>query len=145
MENFTDTEFMTAKEKTMVYKTWVRFIDLLADGDIINAEKAFSNRLYTHLMQNCGYIAHYDKNGFWHTYFEGYVNVDSFFKNWENDYKGWMNDYSDINKAMQEYVAPKIKDIIALQYSKERKDAILQAKHAVKQYGLTAEILGVAP
>ena len=145
MENFTDAQFQTANEKASIYKSWCRFTDRLANGDIKGAQKAFSKRLYEHLHLNCGYIAHYDQNGFWHTYFEGYVNVDSFFKNWENDYKGWMNDYSDINKAMQEYVAPKIKDIIALQYSKERKDAILQAKHAVKQYGLTAEILGVAP
>lgn len=143
MENFTDAEFQTANEKALIYKTWCRFIDRLADGDLINAEKAFSKRLYEHLHLHCGYIAHYDQNGFWHTYFEGYVDVDSFLKNWENDYKWWMNDYSDINKAMQEYVAPKIKTIIELQYSAKRTHAIMEARTTVKKYGLTAEILGV--
>jgi hypothetical protein len=145
MQNFTDSKFLTAQEKASIYKSWCRFVDRLATGDIDSAEKAFSKRLYHHLMQHCGYIAHYDQNGFWHTYFEGFCNVDTFLKTWDEPYKAWMNDYSDINAAMQEYVAPKIRTIIELQYNMERIDQINTAKRTIKQYGLTASDLELKP
>jgi hypothetical protein len=55
---------MSAREKGLVLKTWVRFLKngfRLAD---------FSDRLYKHLTLHCSFIAHYNRVGFHQTYFE---------------------------------------------------------------------------
>jgi hypothetical protein len=60
---FRDTEFMGAREKELVLKSWVRF---LKHG--LRYED-FSRRLYEHLHVHCLFIAHYDRAGFYRTYF----------------------------------------------------------------------------
>src|SRR5207245_10219143 len=49
---FRDAEFMSAREKALVLKAWVRF---LKNG---LREEDFSDRLYTHLINHCSFIAH---------------------------------------------------------------------------------------
>jgi len=61
--NFTDTKFMTGKEKAMVLKQWRTF---LKNG---MASKSFSKRLYQHLILHCNFIAHYSREGFYNWYF----------------------------------------------------------------------------
>ena len=61
---FRDAEFMSTREKALVLKAWVRF---LKNG--LRPED-FSDRLYTHLMLHCSFIAHYNRAGFYATYFE---------------------------------------------------------------------------
>jgi hypothetical protein len=60
---FTDGRFMTAAEKEQVLADWKRFIT----GDFRGT--FFTKRLYYHLHQNCGFIAHYDLHGFYQTFF----------------------------------------------------------------------------
>lgn len=61
---FRDAEFMMAREKTLVLKTWVRF----PKNGLRFAD--FSDRLYRHLTLHCSFIAHYNRLGFYQTYFE---------------------------------------------------------------------------
>jgi len=61
---FHDTEFMSAREKELVLKAWVRF---LKHG--LRSED-FSRRLYDYLHLHCGFIAHYNRRGFYDEYFE---------------------------------------------------------------------------
>lgn len=60
---FEDVEFMSARDKQLVYKKWVSFVS----GHF--KYSSFSKRLYEHLHLHCGYIAHYNINGFYGTYF----------------------------------------------------------------------------
>lgn len=58
-----DTKFMTAREKEKVLRDWERF---LKNG----CRRAdFTKDLYHHLIDHCSFIAHYDINGFYETYF----------------------------------------------------------------------------
>ncbi len=61
---FRDSEFMSAGEKLLVQKAWVRF---LKNG---LRRQDFSDRLYQHLINHCGFIAHYSRAGYYATYFE---------------------------------------------------------------------------
>ena len=64
MPEFKDVQFMTAKEKELVLKAWEKF---LKNGC---RREDFTERLYHHLMQHCSFIAHYNRGGFFATYFE---------------------------------------------------------------------------
>ena len=61
---FRDAEFMSAREKELALKAWVRF---LKHG---LRREDFTRRLYEHLHLHCGFIAHYNLLGFYTTYFE---------------------------------------------------------------------------
>jgi hypothetical protein len=78
MENkncFTDAQFMTAKEKTLVLKNWRTFLKYGLK------QEHFTKRLYQHLHLHCGFIAHYNIHGFYSTYFEAGHDSERFFDN----------------------------------------------------------------
>ena len=64
MNELRDSEFLSAKEKELVLKQWKRFVtnDLMASG--------FTDRIYKHLSLHCAFIAHFNRAGFYATYFE---------------------------------------------------------------------------
>ena len=95
MYKFSDAEFLTAKEKELILRSWILF---LSSG---LAETKFTKRLYEHLHLHCGFIAHYNINGFYNTYFNGdYVDAKRFFNHFEGDGYKYTSDYDDINYAM---------------------------------------------
>lgn len=59
-----NTKTMSASEKQDVLKKWVAFLS--------NHFKptTFNKKLYQHLSLHCGYIAHYNQNGFYGNYFK---------------------------------------------------------------------------
>lgn len=73
---FTDTEFMSAKEKELVLKQWRTFLKKILACDfnkqsgsdygyfLTDLDKSFTDRLYKHLSLHCGFIAHYNRYGF---------------------------------------------------------------------------------
>lgn len=100
-----DTKFMSAQEKEKVLKDWQRFIE----SDFHKAR--FTKRLYSHLIQHCSFIAHYNQAGFYGTYFEDPEDTMRFIKQFDKDQgcisveygmKYWLNneDYGDINTAL---------------------------------------------
>jgi hypothetical protein len=92
---------MTAKEKQGVVNAFERF---LKSGC---AESKFSKALYNHLHLHCGFIAHYNRGGFYAEYFNGDLDdLKRFFSNFEpGHYCGADPAYTDINGAMSELVA----------------------------------------
>ena len=103
---FTDTEFMTAREKELVLKNWETF---LKDG---LQKNHFTKRLYSYLHLHCGFIAHYSRDGFYSTYFEAGEDTQRFFEHFCNHTTTM--DYDDLNTAMQE-VYSKHRNIILKQ------------------------------
>lgn len=99
-------EFMTAEQKDRVLKAFTRFLK----GGCQWSQ--FTKALYHHLMQNCSFIAHFDRSGFYHVYFatsEGTADfLQQFLTGGSVEYGGadyWLKgDYADINKAMCEVV-----------------------------------------
>jgi hypothetical protein len=105
-----DAEFMTIKEKEKVLKAWTRFIK----GGCKFSQ--FTKSLYNHLIMHCMFIAHYDRFGFYNTYFNNEKNKQIFFSQFDKIYgcksiemgsTMWLtngNDvcqqYYDINNAM---------------------------------------------
>jgi hypothetical protein len=102
--DFRDSEFLSANEKRLVLRHWVRF---LKSG--LRFEH-FARRLYEHLHLHCSFIAHYDRAGFYAEYFEHGEDTVRFLSQFDNrgdcrsvEYGGtwWLNgDYADLNGAM---------------------------------------------
>ena len=95
---FTNTKFMTAREKALVLKGWERF---LRHG---MKREHFTKRLYDHLHQHCGFIAHYNIHGFYSEYFEAGADIERFFENFcsytAQNYGAYV-EYDDLNRAMR--------------------------------------------
>ncbi len=96
---FTDVEFMTAREKELVLKSWRKF---LRHG---LQKQHFTKRLYEHLHLHCGFIANFNIHGFYSTYFEAGQDTERFFEHF-CDYTarnyGANGDYDDVNTAMRQ-------------------------------------------
>ena len=96
---FTDVEFMTAREKELLLKSWRAF---LKQG---LQKQHFTKRLYEHLHLHCGFIANFNIHGFYSTYFEAGQDTERFFEHF-CDYTarnyGANGDYDDVNTAMRQ-------------------------------------------
>jgi hypothetical protein len=57
-----DSEFMDAEQKRKVLTQWDRFVK----GGF--SFHLFTDNLYQHLILHCGFIAHYNRSGFYSTY-----------------------------------------------------------------------------
>lgn len=107
---------MSAEEKEKVLKDWRRFIE----SDF--SKNRFTKNLYDHLIQHCSFIAHYNQQGFYGTYFEDPEDTMRFMKQFdkvqgcvsvEYGMKYWLTaeDYQDINTALVEALEPYKSDI----------------------------------
>jgi hypothetical protein len=95
---FTDAQFMTAREKELVLKNWERF---LRHG---LARAQFTRRLYEHLHLHCGFIAHYNIDGFHAEYFQAGQDMERFFENfcsYTAQNFGAYAEYDDLHIAMR--------------------------------------------
>ena len=138
---FTDSEFITAKEKEHVLKVWERF---LKNGCQYGQ---FTKALYNHLTLHCSFIAHYDRQGFYSYYFTDPAKTVDFVGQFDRDknYKSaeysdiyWLtnSEYSDINQAMCEVINRYKADIYANCQSDEFKQDMatviaLMTKHQI--------------
>ncbi len=61
MYEFKDVKFLSADDKRKILTAWERF---LKNG---LRRQDFTKRLYSHLIQHCEFIAHYDLDGFYGT------------------------------------------------------------------------------
>ena len=108
-EQFKDVKFLTQQDKYKIAKHFKRFVE--------NGFKAkdFNKSIYEHLHLHCGFIAHYNINGFYHEYFNGsnedlirfvknFLNLEHFKgEKLESQYNGYNVDYepyNDINKVL---------------------------------------------
>jgi hypothetical protein len=98
--SFESVEFMTDLEKKKVY---INFVKLLNNHF---KRTLFKKNLYEHFHCHCGFIAHYNINGFYGEYFETaanyHFNVNSY-SNPANEYAGNLNKISTLSHAEQFY------------------------------------------
>jgi hypothetical protein len=135
---FSDSEFMSAREKALVLKAWVRF---LKNG--LRWED-FSDRLYTHLTLHCSFIAHYDRSGFYATYFANGEDTMRFLSQFDRrgecrsvEY-GWswqLVENEDLSRAMIEEASQFVPTLME-QASGKAKDADLaEAQRLAAKHG----------
>jgi hypothetical protein len=107
-ESMTDADFLSAKEKAKVLKEWTGFVK---SGFL---PERFTKNIYEHLHLHCGYIAHYDKGGYYYTYWNDEIlryaakngsalsPVPGVFYEWKRFLKQFTirGDYQDISTAM---------------------------------------------
>jgi len=142
---FRDAEFLTAREKSLVLKSWVRFLRngmRLAD---------FSDRLYKHLTLHCSFIAHYDRAVFYQTYFEHGEDTVRFLSQFDKrgecrsvEYGGtrWLaGDYEDLNRAMVEEGARYIPKLMEEATRQQRESDVAAARWLLAKHGLQPEDL----
>ena len=139
-----DTRFMSAKEKERVLKQWGTF---LKHGC---RREHFTKTLYDHLNQHCSFIAHYDRGGFYATYFENGDDTAHFLTQFDKrgdcqsvEYggTGWMKgEYSDVNRAMVEVAAQCAPQLMEQALQKQRTADIITARALLAKHGITVNI-----
>ena len=138
-----DSEFMPAAVKMRVLKQWEVF---LRSG--CSREK-FTKQLYNHLIMHCSFIAHYDINGFYATYFESGDDTVRFLSQFD-DSKGmprsveygmtyWLTDeeYYDINCEMVHIAGKYIPVLVKQAEAQQRHHDIHRAQLLLAKHGIT--------
>jgi hypothetical protein len=138
---FRDSPFMSARDKALVLKAWVRF---LKSG---LRYAYFTKLLYHHLMQHCSFIAHYDRYGFFTTYFEQGEDAARFLSQFDArgecrsvEYGGgyWISgEYEDINRAMVEEGKAYIPSLIDRVHADQREADIATARALLRKHGIS--------
>ena len=144
-----DTKFMTAAEKDRVLRAWESF---LKSG---LKEEKFTKALYDHLMQNCSFIAHYNRGGFYDTYFtsgDGRVQFLSQFDAQNagqyghppsveyGDLFSWCKgDYEDINTAMINVAAEYIPLLLTEAKEEQKNSDIAKAQALLTRHNIKLE------
>jgi len=137
-----DTQFMTAKEKELTLKQWRTFIQ---NGMQF---KHFTKRIYRHLTLHCEFIAHFDRWGFYQTYFEDPENTMRFLKQFdpEGDHKSvelgstfWWSDseYRDLNVAMSQVVGEYLEELMKQLQEQVKERDLAQARTLLAKHGIT--------
>lgn len=95
---FKDSEFMTAEQKKKVMVAMERFV---ASGF---AKSKFTRDLYDHLHLHCGFIAHYNKDGFYACRFENPKGLMDTISQLEQAHRHGGSDYADINRSIAKLI-----------------------------------------
>lgn len=135
---FRDSEFMTAREKQLALKGWVRFLKRgLRFED-------FTDRLYKHLHLHCSFHAHYNRAGFYQTYFENGVDAVRFLSQFDRkdgrslEYGGtwWLEgEYGDVNRAMVEEGAKYLPELMKKALLAQREADLALARRLLAKHG----------
>ena len=144
-----DAKFMSAAEKEKVLAQWERFL-----GSNCSKEK-FTKSLYHHLIYHCSFIAHYDINGFYSTYFKEGEDTACFLSQFDNSngipksaemgMTYWYTDpdYNDLNSAMCEVARKYIPYLTQLARQKQKNIDVIRAESLLAKHGLKATIAEV--
>ncbi|MBI4294657.1 MAG: hypothetical protein HY669_00645 [Chloroflexi bacterium] len=137
---FTNGKYMSAKEKEQVLRAWETF---LKNGC---RPQDFTEALYHHLIQHCSFTAHYDRGGFYHTYFANGEDTTHFLTQFDRsrgcksvEYGGgwWLTgDYADINNAMVDVAARYIPQLTRQAQSRQRQAEIARARALLAKHGI---------
>ena len=151
MSTFTDSRFMPATEKRRVLTQWHRFLQTLARhfADRDRCYRAFPDALYTHLIQHCSFIAHYNRSGFFSHYFDRGDDTLRFLRQFDavgnpagvsteyGDHWWLRGDYADINEAMRETASPLLYQIQTVAFDDQRDQDLTRARRLAARHGLT--------
>jgi hypothetical protein len=136
---FRDAPFLGAREKGLVLKAWVRFLKRgLRFED-------FNKRLYEHLHLHCGFIAHYNRAGFYAEYFERGEDTARFLSQF--DIRGecrsvefggtsWQQEeYDDLKRAMVEEASRYIPALLERAEAAQRQADLAEAGRLAAKHG----------
>ena len=139
-----DSQFMTAVQKERVLKSWEQFLKYGC------RREHFSEPLYNHLIQHCSFIAHYNRGGFYGTYFvegEDTVRFLSQFdatkgaRSVEYFHTWWLDgEYADINRAMVAIAAKYIPELVFACEKKQRDVDVARAKALLAKHGVKIDM-----
>jgi hypothetical protein len=136
-----DAQFMTAKEKESVLRQWIRFVkNQFKQND-------FTEALYKHLSLHCSFIAHYNRAGFYATYFERPETTAKFLSQFDKDkgcksveYGGyyWIKypEFDDLNSAMCDAIEPFKRAVYLLCETQEKQNDLAIAKALMEKHGI---------
>ena len=138
--HFSDGEFMSARGKELALRAWVRFLKRgLRFAD-------FTKRLYEHLHLHCSFIAHYNRGGFYATYFESGDDTARFLSQFDGrgecrsvEYGGTMwlqGEYADLNRAMVEEAEPYIPKLVNDAEQAQRETDLREAHRLLAKHGI---------
>jgi hypothetical protein len=137
--DFRDSAFLSAGEKQLVLRAWVRFLK----GGLRFAH--FTERLYDHLHLHCSFIAHYNRAGFYAEYFERGEDTVRFLSQFDSrgdcqsvEYgaRWWLNgDYADLNQAMVEEGSKYIPALIDRARQTQRDADLAAAQALLRKHG----------
>lgn len=140
------TKFMNTEEKARVLKQWETFLKYGCQ------EKHFTKPLYHHLINHCSFIAHYDRAGFYATYFESGEDTTHFLTQFDGS-KGpprsieygrtdWIaggndvsSEYYDINTAMCQIAVKYISGLTNQAKKRQEKADINEARRLLSKHG----------
>jgi hypothetical protein len=141
--SFRDASFMTANEKRQVLRAWIRFV---RSGF---AFEQFTKALYNHLIQHCSFIAHYNRHGFYTTYFCAPETTQRFLDQFDRSKDcisveygtGWWlgddgDDYYDLNAAMVDAIKellPELRQTLADQELADAEKQLVAVQAHVEQ------------
>jgi len=94
---FTDSKFMSAKDKEKVLEAWETFLKYGLQ------EKHFTKRLYDHLTLRASFIAHYSQTGFYSYYFTSPEKATQFISQFDHDKNYLTTEYGDDYWVRGEY------------------------------------------
>ena len=98
--HFTPTRWDTAQDKRWFAQQFMRFVQ----GDFL--VKYFTERFYRRLSNTFGHIAHYNRDGFWSTFFTTTVDKLRFLEQ-TLEHPCWGDPawtYSDVERALQAWL-----------------------------------------
>ncbi len=151
MHTFRDSPFMNAAEKRRALTQWCRFLQALARhfGDKGRCFRAFGDALYTHLIQHCSFIAHFNRSGFFQEYFDHGDDAIRFllqFDRGENpegtsveygDASWLQGENADVNQAMRETATPFLRSIRASAAAAQETADLTEARRLAARHGLS--------
>ena len=137
---FRDARFLSAREKALVLKAWVRF---LKRGLCL---EDFTKRLYEHLHLHCSFIAHYNRVGFYAEYFENGEDTVRFLSQFdkrgdcrsvEYGHTLWLpGDYEDLNRVMVEEASTYVPALLEDAHTAQRQADLAEARRLAAKHGL---------
>ena len=138
-----DGRFLSAHDKALVLKDWLRF---LKNG---LAWTCFTKRLYRHLYLHCAFIAHFDRHGFYDTYFTTGDETVVFLRQFDRATGAmsaelgpnghWLDgDYRDVNTAMLELAEPFLPALYARALHAQETRDVATANRLLAKHGRAA-------
>lgn len=125
---FKDAQFLTAVQKEKIVKNFKSFLKNHM------SLTTFTDALYKHFSLHCGFIAHYNRMGFYDTYFTSPEGKTTFYRALVMNHE--MPDYADVNKVLKfmlkEYMDSQVDALV-----KEARDRdVAEAKRLLAKHGM---------